>query len=111
MPPRDHDAFAANEGKIYLNFIPEYLPDGTIAFSTHLTGTDILAKEAQYLDDGKYTFQTYVAKPEKFLIEYTTRPREDSDNDIRTLYVRGVLETNKTKHTSPTIFKFDVLFY
>jgi len=109
MPPGDQKTFAYSNGRIYVNFIPDELPENAIIVSTELTGTSLLCKEAIYLEDGKNTFDSYVAKHETFVISYKTRPK-DPTGELKTMYVKGELITNKSRGTSPSLFKFEVLF-
>jgi hypothetical protein len=111
VPPADHRSFAYADGKIYINFIPEQLPEASTLIASHISGNDILGKYARYYEDGKDSFRDYVEQKEIFLIEYKTRPKEGSEKDIRTVYVKAELNVNKNDGVSPSIFKFDVLFF
>ena len=109
--PNNNESFAYKNGKIYTNFIPTYLPDYATTDATHLKGNKVLAKEAEYYATGKEEFKQYIHKPEKILLEYNTRPKSGTTNDVRNIYLKGTLKTNTETHTSPNIFRFDVLFY
>lgn len=111
VSPFSYESYSYSDGKILSNFIPEYLPDNSLIASPGRTGKKLLLKEARYLNDGKLTFGEYYHNPEQFYLEYRLVPKEGSDNDFRTLYVKGVLKVNRETFISPYVFQYDVLFF
>jgi hypothetical protein len=106
----DNKSFAYHNGKIYINFVPEELPENALTYASHLTGTKLLCKEAVYSNNVNYTFVRYDAKKEHFIIEYKLRLKS-SDIANRQIYLKGEIITNKKTNTSPSIYKLELLFY
>jgi len=112
IAPGNHETFAYKDGKVFLNFKPEELPYQVLDFplTTHVKGKEILAKYASYYEDDKQTFNQYFAKKESFKLEYKTHP-SDPDDELKEMYVKGELSIDEKTGISPSVFKFEILFF